>query len=124
MDFIKRILLIFVLVLTTFSFADVSANELSSNSSVVITSINSIERQYLNTTGKECAISMTENNSASIIQRRSGNSNQAQNSETPDIPKIKQFNELISYIHNKSYLEDKNELALLLLLHQIQPNAP
>ena len=36
----------------------------------------------------------------------------------------KEQNKLIRYIKKQTYLENGNELALLPLLHQIQPNAP
>ena len=124
MDCIKRIFLILVLVLTTFSFTSAHSAELINESNVVITSANPIDKHFIDTTQNTCTISVIENSSASIIQRRSGGSNQPQNSETLDIPELKQFDKLIKYIYEKACLDDKNELALLLLLHQIQPNAP
>lgn len=123
MDFIKRILLILFLVLTTFSCVQVKAQESLHVDNAVISAVKPLEKDCLNSKDNEYNISALINSNSQILNRRN---NDSQNGTTNDnsILLLKQFNNLISYIQNESYLDDKNELALLLLLHQIQPNAP
>ena len=124
MDFIKRILLIFFLVLATFSsFEAKSANLYSSFNCTTISATKPIEKDIINSKDNEFSLSAIQNSNTQITSRRN-NDNQNGNRENHSITLPIQFNNLISYIYNQSYLDDKNELALLLLLHQIQPNAP
>ena len=124
MDFIKRILLIIFLVLATFSsFEAKSASLYSSFDCTTISATKPIEKDIINSKDNEFSLSAIQNSNTQITSRRN-NDNQNGNSENHSVVLPIQFNNLISYIYNQSYLDDKNELALLLLLHQIQPNAP
>ena len=124
MDFLKRVLLIFALT-TIFSLNSANCCEISSikYSEGTISAPISVENDFINSKNNEFGISSTQNNQT-ITSRRNNNDNQGSNSDEEIIEPTKQEQNLITYIHNKAYLEDKNELALLLLLHQIQPNAP
>ena len=124
MDFVKKILLILFLVLTTFSSFEANATcQISTSNFATISAIKPIEKDFLNAKDNEFSLSAISNSTSQIANRRN-NDNQNGNSENHSITLPIQFNNLITYIYNQSYLEDKNELALLLLLHQIQPNAP
>lgn len=123
MDFIKRILLILFLALTIFSCTEIQAQEFLSVNTQVISAIKPLEKDYINSKDNEFSLSAISNSASQILNRRN-NDNQNASNDNHDVVIQKQFNNLIAYICNQAYLEDKNELALLLLLHQIQPNAP
>lgn len=122
MDFIKRIILIIFLVLTTLSCSKICAQEVYVAHNQVISALKPIEKDYINSKDNEFNISSISNSTSQISNRRSNNSN-VSNDNDIDI-ELKSFKNIIKYIQNQVYLDDKNELALLLLLHQIQPNAP
>lgn len=124
MDFVKKILLILFLVLTTFSSFEANATcQISTSNFATISAIKPIEKDFLNAKDNEFSLSAISNSTSQIANRRN-NDNQNSNTNDNFVILPKQFNNLITYIYNQSYLDDKNELALLLLLHQIQPNAP
>lgn len=124
MDFIKRILLIFVLVLATFSFNEAKCASLSQASNIAsISALKVFENDYINLKDNQVALSVL-NPCQSEISLRRNNDNQNAASDNNSISVSKQFENLIIYIQNQVNLDGKNELALLLLLHQIQPNAP
>lgn len=124
MDFLKRVLLIFALT-TIFSLHSANCCELTNIKYDVgtISAPISIENDFLNSKNNEFSLNAVSNNQTIATSRRNDN-NQGSSSNDEIIEPLKQEQKLISYIHNQAYLEDKNELALLLLLHQIQPNAP
>ena len=124
MDLIKRILLIFILVFTIFSSFEANATGQFSNSyCATISAIKPLEKNYINSKNNQLNLSVIQNSSCQLTSRRN-NDNQTCNANDNIVAQLKQFNNLISYIYTREYLDDKNELALLLLLHQIQPNAP
>jgi hypothetical protein len=124
MDYIKRILLIFILVLATFLGFEAKCAELSSTSNcLTISASKTFEKDFINSKENEFSLSAIQNVNTQITTRRNNDSND----NMPDdhiIVFAKKNNNLNIYTCNQSYLDDKNELALLLLLHQIQPNAP
>lgn len=125
MDYIKRLLLIFTLVLTTLSCNEIQAQEfISVDSCAVITSNRQIEKDFLKSEESELSAYAINNSASTFLKRRNNGSSDISDDNNAATPEIKQFSNLIAYIQDESYLEDKNELALLLLLHQIQPNAP
>lgn len=125
MDYIKRLLLIFTLVLATLSCNEIQAQEyISVDSCAVITSSRQFEKDFLKSKESELSVYALNNSASSFLKRRNNGSSDISDDNNATTPEIKQFNNLITYIHDELYLEDKNELALLLLLHQIQPNAP
>ena len=124
MDFIKR--LVFILALTTIlSLNSANCAEISTSKihHATISSIKFVENDILNSKDNEYNLTSTQNNQTLSSSRRNKD-NQGSSSNDNLIEPTKQKQTLISYIHNQAYLDDKNELALLLLLHQIQPNAP
>lgn len=124
MDFIKRILLILFLVLTTLScFEANAASYIGVSNCAMMSAAKPLEKDFLNAKDNEFSLSAIQNSNLQLTSRRN-NDNQNSNTNDNCIVLPKQFNNLISYIYNQTYLVDKNELALLLLLHQIQPNAP
>ena len=124
MHFIKRLLLILVLT-TIFSLNSGNCCEISAikHDFGTISATKTIEKDFLNSKDNEIHLSSINNNETTISSRRNMD-NQTGASDDETITTPKQFNNLAIYIYNQAYLEDKNELALLLLLHQIQPNAP
>ena len=124
MDFIKRILLILILVLATFSFDEAnSANLYDASKCATISTLKSFEKDLIGVKDNEFSLSAIQNSNTQLNSRRN-NDNQNGTSENSTISVSKQFENIITYIHNHVDLDDKSELALLLLLHQIQPNAP
>ena len=101
----------------------VKAQESLHVDNAVICAVKPLEKDCLNSKDNEYSISALINSNSQILNRRN-NDSQNGTTDNNNILTLKQFNSLISYIQNESYLDDKNELALLLLLHQIQPNAP
>ena len=101
----------------------VKAQESLHVDNAVISAVKPLEKDCLNNKDNEYNISALINSNSQILNRRN-NDSQNGTTDNNNILTLKQFNNLISYIQNESYLDDKNELALLLLLHQIQPNAP
>ncbi|MBR5304118.1 MAG: hypothetical protein IKU37_04760 [Candidatus Gastranaerophilales bacterium] len=124
MDFVKKILLILFLVLITFSSFEANAScQISTSNFATISAIKPIEKDFINSKENEFSLSAIQNVNTQITTRRNNDSN----NNMPDdhiIVFAKKNNNLKIYTCNQSYLDDKNELALLLLLHQIQPNAP
>ena len=125
MDFIIKALLIIFFSLTTLcANAQVEHAFISNiiNNQGTISAPRNLEKDFLSAKDNNFSLSTLSNNSSINARRQTheenGNSNDIFYFQT------KQFNNIISYIYNQAYLEDKNELALLLLLHQIQPNAP
>ena len=124
MDFIKRILLILILVLTIFSCAQIEAKEyILSVNTPSISAYKTNENEFIKNRENIYCLSAISNSTSQIASRRN-NDNQNGTLDGNNIVISKQFNNLIEYIYNQAYLEDKNELALFLLFHQIQPNAP
>jgi len=124
MDFIKRILLILILVLATFSFSEANCASIAMPScECVLSGGEKSSKGFLNTKENELTLNVAQNSSTSINSRRNNNS-ESNIDDDFVAPSLKQFDNTISYIYTKGFLDDKNELALLLLLHQIQPNAP
>lgn len=124
MDFLKRVLLIFALT-TIFAFNSANCCEMSpidSKCDVISASI-ALDNDVLNSKNNEFNLNSIQNNQIISTSRRKGDSQNSSKDETI-IESPKQTQCLISYIDRQAYLEDKNELALLFLLHQIQPNAP
>ncbi len=121
MDLIKKIFLIFALVLTALLFNCANCNEVVNIDCSYISSFQS-QKQILLNPNSELSIDVVQNSNATINNRR----NHSENSTNDNVAllKINEFNNVSSYLYNMAYLEDKNELALLFLLHQIQPNAP
>lgn len=124
MDFLKRVLLIFALT-TILSLNSANCCEILSIKHLegAISAPISVQDDFINSRNNEFSINAVQNNQT-ITSRRNNNDNQGSSDSEEIIEPTKQEQNLITYIHNKAYLEDKNELALLLLLHQIQPNAP
>ena len=124
MDFLKRVLLIFALT-TIFLLNSANCCEITNVKHDIgtISAPISVENDFLNSRNNEFSFSAVSNNQTIATSRRNDN-NQGTSSNDEIIEPTKQEQNLITYIHNQAYLEDKNELALLLLLHQIQPNAP
>ena len=125
MDFIIKAILFIFLSLTTLSAnafvnENFSINQIHSLGS--ISAPKNLEKDFLSTKDNNFSIGATTTNSSINARRQHNEENST--SDNAILIQQKQFNNLIEYIYNQAYLDDKNELALLLLLHQIQPNAP
>lgn len=121
MDLIKRLFLIFLLVFAIFSFNSANCDEIVNSDCAFISYIeaqNTLSLGY----NDDLIIDIIQNSNTNINSRRNNSENSANNDI--DLPNIDEFDNIISYLYNQAYLDDKNELALLFLLHQIQPNAP
>ena len=119
----KHIFLIAFFVLTIFFGAEGFCADFSQLSEPKISAPNSVEKFYLNNKENELALSASTATESTIAIRR----NNSQNIGFGENPLISFFNEnniFNSYYSSNSYLENKTELALLLLKHQIQPNGP
>ena len=121
MDLIKRLFLIFILVFAIFSFNSANCNEIVSADCAFISSIQAQDKILLNQ-NDDLIIDIIQNSNTNINSRRNNSENTANNDA--NLVEIDNFDNIISYLYNQVYLDDKNELALLFLLHQIQPNAP
>lgn len=124
MDFIKKIILISFIVLTTFCIncANCEENAVNSSCSELISAHVVLENDFINSKDNEFSLSAV-NNSETIVSKRKNKDNQFGNNPY-NFVLIKNNENLISYLYLKDYLESNSELALQLLLFQMQPNAP
>lgn len=124
MDFIKNIILILFLVLATFCANPASCEENAdySRSCELVGVHVLLENDFINSKDDEFSISAV-NNSETIASKRKNNDNYGSNN-AHNITSFNKSDNLISYLYTKESLEYNSELALQLLLFQMQPNAP
>lgn len=122
MKIFNKIFLILVLVLTTLctnpSYSTQKMDVLSQGAT--ITAPKTHEKDFINSRNNEFSLNAINNNESSICTRRN-NDNSNTNSNNASITQIKDFKNIITFNNLQLNLDDKNELALLFLLHQIQP---
>ena len=124
MDMIKKLLFVFIFIITLAS-PSAFCHEIKQIHTLngTISAPKHIDNDILNTRNKEISINSSQNNQTIISNRRNNDSQGNSTNNYAFIP-AKQFNKLITYIQDESYLEKNSQLALRLLLFQIQPNAP
>lgn len=81
------------------------------------------DTEFINNKNTHEVIIQNRNNSNIASLRRNENNNANSNDATIFVSNF-QIQKIIRYIKNQYYLSNNPELALLPLLHQIQPNAP
>ena len=124
MDFIKKIILIAVLVFATFSFQEVSCAEIKSNATQTISALRHNEKDLINNKENNFSISSVQTSNTTINSRRKNNTQANGGNIVLFLENNSSLEFLISRIQNNLHLENKNELALLFLKHQVHPNAP
>ena len=125
MSFLKKVLLIALFVLTTFC---APACELGScdirrvDAKEIISASAFFEKDYLNSRNDSSNLCAGQSNTS--INARRNNDEEGNCSNGAIVSEFNQFKSLIKFIEPQEYLENNTELALRLLLFQIQPNAP
>lgn len=124
MDFIKNIILILFIALATFCANPANCEEaVNSSCNCEMGAVHVVlENDFINSKDNEFSISAV-NNCESIVSKRKSNDNHGGNNAN-NIALLNKSDNLISYLYTKDYLEYNSELALQLLLFQMQPNAP
>jgi len=125
MKIIKNIILILFIFLTSnFAYANFEGNfSLKHNSKEVVLSAFEHKKDIINHKQDNSVLEAIINNNNSIINSRRHNQANGSNNESSCLLSQQKQN-LLAYIYNKTYLDNKQKTALLPLLSQIQPHAP
>ena len=127
MKHLARIFLIAIFALMCFSSQDICANAqpIADKCDICIEIANDVKDLSAQTVNNESSIIQTINYGGSFIVSL-GQNDDSNNFSTKNhnLALRNQFNEMVSYIHNKSYLRYKNSLNNSIFLNEISPNAP
>ena len=124
----KRIIKIFFIVYLFLASLCVNAMELNINLPQQTNAVQTLDNKnaiYNSPTENEKFLVSSNHYQTSVICQKRDNSNSAFNSFKDGVsPASGQFQLLISYIYNKSYLRDNTDYLERTFLSEISPNAP
>ena len=108
-----------------FSFhADASCSQLRNVSISASISCVQTDKNIVQDKTNKPAVLLNQRNTTHFSNSRRENNDTGNNNPETAVFLNKNLQKIVDYIKNESYLENRIELALLPLLHQIQPNAP
>ena len=124
MDFLKKLLLILALVLTTFLPNEgYCAQQIHIYQHSAISSLSAKQNDILESKNNNFYLEIANTSNQSLLSSRRNNDNQNSNSNNETVSLTKQNDSLTSYVNKVKYLENNSELALRFLLFQMQPTA-
>lgn len=120
----NMILILFLFLASNFALANFEDNSsFTHNSKEVVLSAFEHKNDIINQKEESGVLEAIINNNNLIINSRRHNQTNGSNDENICLLSQQKQN-LLAYIYNKSYLDNKQKTALLPLLSQIQPHAP